>query len=176
MKLLKKLGCFALGALLIWSLAYSNSFNRGDRAFKVFRLEKGKSYTHTVDLAKEGALKNLLQPGAFSLSYRLRLSDRVKLKLVVKTKDTDLIVSQGSKKGIWPALDFSQPLKDNGSRLMKNQEQVEKSGARDIPLSLELKVKDADKAQPGQVKLILLQDKEEYSTILLKIVNTKYKG
>lgn len=173
MKLFQKIGGFALGLLLIWGLAFSNSFNKGDRAFKVFKLERGKHYTHTIDLGQEGKLKQLLQPGTFSVSYKLKLQEKANLKLKAEAQDLEVILSQGSKKGLWPPLDFNQTLKNNRAKYLKTQEEAERLSGEDIPLSLELKTVAAHKPVAGQLKLVLLQEGQEYATILLKVINSK---
>lgn len=70
-------------------------------------------------------------------------------------------------------MDFNQPLKNNRAKYLKTQEKAERLSGEDIPLSLELKTVAAHKPVAGQLKLVLLQEGQEYATILLKVINSK---
>lgn len=152
-----------LAAVMVMILLSSFKMqNEGDRSFKKIVLNKNKSVEYTVDVGKMGLLKYWLEPNVFSVVLRCQTEDDT-LKLRCETEGVDVIISQGSKKGIWKKL--------------KSEDVLVKRSKNTVPINLEIAVPSKNiyrrNVQEGKIK-IWNQD-ELYSVINLKIVNSRYQ-
>ena len=150
-----------LAAVMVMILLSSFKMqNEGDRSFKKIVLNKNKSVEYTVDVGKMGLLKYWLEPNVFSVALRCQTEDDT-LKLRCETEGVDVIISQGSKKGIWKKL--------------KSEDVLVKRSKNTVPINLEIAVPSKNiyrrNVQEGKIK-IWNQD-ELYSVINLKIVNSR---
>lgn len=173
MTMLKKTLGVVVGFGLINLLAFSGNMNRGERGFKVLELEKGKSYTYTVDLAKQGPIKKLLQSGTYSINFKLKTKDNPQLKLKADKGNMELYLSQGYKKGLWPPLQEDAVLMDRGARSAKVSSARKPVKGTELPLNVELRVPESNRAKAGEAKLVFYEAGKEYATINIKVINSK---
>lgn len=169
MKRLNNIGLFALGAVLICSLAYQNTFNKGDFSTKSITLKKGQTVTHVVDLRKEGFIKSIFQPNVYSTYIRIKVDGMPKLSCKGESENMQLYLSQGSKKGYWPELKEDMILETNGKRMAKTRNASMFAGSTVLAVNVELKLKDKS---DGKGKLILSENGQEYGIIELKVIKS----
>lgn len=169
MKSLKNIVLFVFGAVLIFLLAYSNSFNRGDYNTKRIVIKRGQTITYTIDLGKEGAIKRILQPNVYSVYLRVKAEEGSKLSCKAYSKDMQLFLSQGTKKGIWSELTENKILEPMSAKLIKNQNTLEKARQGHLPINVELKLLNKEKSVYDG-KLLLMENGKEYGVINLKVL------
>lgn len=169
MKPLKSVGLFCLGAVIIFSLAYTNTFNRGDYNTKRINLKKGQTITQTIDLSKEGIIKKLCQPDTYSVYLRVKIGGKHHFQCKSDSKDMKIYLSQGTKKGIWPEITENKILDSNGLKLIKTQNTIDKALQEYIPINVELKIMRINN-NISEAKIVLMEDGQEYGIIKLKVI------
>ena len=117
----------------------------------------------TIDINNMGIVKYYIEPNIVSVYLRIKV-DKNARNLSYTTEKLDVIVSQGTKKGIWPKLN--------------PEDELEKNKKNIIPLNLELRLPNEDIHQynisQGKVKII---DKQKViGEININIINSKYKN
>lgn len=132
--------------------------NAKDRLNAKINLTAGKTVTCTVDLGKQGTIKQLFNPNIYTLYLRLQTDTKEPLRC--SGSGMEMFLSQGTKKGIWNELTPNDTLKSKG---------------RWIPLNVELRVPRAalNKHDVAQGTLQIHNDKGEYARILITVINTK---
>ena len=132
--------------------------NAKDRLNAKINLTTGKTVTCTVDLGKQGAIKQFFNPNIYTLY--LRLQTDIKEPLRCNASGMEMFLSQGTKKGIWNELTPNDTLKSKG---------------RWIPLNVELRVpREALKEHDvGQGTLKFHAGHKEYAQVIIKVVNSK---
>ena len=160
-RLLKGIACFTLAVLAMFALMQYRSANDYDKEFAKISLAQGKTVEHVIDIGKEGELKYLLQPNVYTAYFRLQTKDK-NAGLYCTSEGLTMMLAQSSKKGIWRELASKQPLRwEKGS----------------LPLSVELYVpREAVKRyHVGQGKIRLYSGDNEYATLLIDVVNSRYR-
>lgn len=160
-RLLKGIAGFVLAMLAMFALMQYRSANDYDKEFTKISLSRGKTVEQVIDIGKEGELKYLLQPNVYTAYFRLQARDKA-AGFYCSSEGLTMMLSQGSKKGVWRELEAKQPLRwEKGS----------------LPLSVELYVpREAVKQyHVGQGKIRLYSGDKEYATLLIDIVNSRYQ-
>lgn len=161
-KWLKRIALFCLMIGFMFSLLLLRATNDYDRDFVRFKLPRNAQIHYTIDLAKEGDLKYLVQPNIYTVYFRLQPQDK-NIKLTCKSEGVQMILSQGSKKGIWTKLAPEQQLyKDRGT----------------FPVSAELYVPRASVKQHdvGKGRIVFYEGEQQYAMILVEIINSRYSN
>ena len=132
--------------------------NAKDRLNAKINLTTGKTVTCTVDLGKQGAIKQFLNPNIYTLYLRLQTDTKEPLRC--SGSGMEMFLSQGTKKGIWNEL---------------KQEETLKSRGKWIPLNVELRVpREALKEHDvGQGTLKFHAGQKEYAQVIIKVVNSR---
>ena len=114
-----------------------------------------------VDLGKEGGLKYFVQPNVYSAYLRLQPQTK-NAKLTCRGEGLEMILSQGSKKGVWEKL---------------NEQQVLQKQFGALPLSVELRVprESVKQYHVGKGAIKLYEGDKLYATIAVEVVNSRYK-
>lgn len=172
MNYFKKVFLFILGVVFILSLAYSNSFNRGDYNTKRLVLKKGSTVNYLIDLRKEGFIKRILQPQTYSSYLRVNLEEAAQLQCKAETKDMQIYLSQGSKKGLWPELKENMILKSNNNRLIKTQNVMVRAEKNIIPINVEIKLNDDVKADSCEGNLVFTEKGKLYGIIKITVLRS----
>ena len=160
-KWVKRIALFCLMIGFMFSLLILRATNDYDRDFVKFKLPRASQAHYVIDLGKEGDLKYFVQPNIYTVYFRLQPQEK-NVKLTCKSEGVQMLLSQGSKKGIWKQVAPAQILRsDRGT----------------LPLSAELyvpreKVKQYDVGK-GAIKFF--QGDKLYAVIWVKVVNSKYK-
>ncbi|MGM9569490.1 MAG: hypothetical protein ACI3XC_05360, partial [Phascolarctobacterium sp.] len=94
--------------------------NAKDRLNAKINLKAGKTVTCTVDLGKQGAIKQLLNPNIYTIYMRLRTDTKEPLRC--SGSGMEMFLSQGTKKGIWNELKPEEVLKSRGKWVPLNVE------------------------------------------------------
>lgn len=160
-KWLVRMVLFCSMAVLMFAISTIRTQNAGDHLNKRIAMSQGRTVTCTVDLAREGSVKQLLNPNIYTLYLRLE-TEAKNLRCEAKSGEMELFLSQGTKKGIWTELQADEKL-------------AKRRGT--IPLNVELKVpKEAlARYEVARGELVLYSEKGEYGKILLKVVNSEKK-
>ena len=132
--------------------------NAKDRLNAKINLTTGKTVTCTVDLGKQGAIKQFFNPNIYTLYLRLQTDAKEPLRC--NASGMEMFLSQGTKKGIWNELKPEETLKSRGKW---------------IPLNVELKVpREALKEHDvGQGVLKFYTGQKEYAQVIIKVVNSR---
>lgn len=160
-KLWKRVVLFGLAVAVMFALLLLRSTNEYDREFTRMKLPKNGTAYYTVDLGRQGSLKYFVQPNIYTIYFRLQPQDK-NAELVCHSEGMTMMLSQGSKKGIWKQVASAQVLrKERGT----------------LPLSAELyvpreKVKQYDVGK-GAIKFF--EGDKLYAVIWVKVINSKYK-
>lgn len=156
----KRIALFIAMLGFMFALLLVREMNVHDKGFTKLQLAKDAQVSYVVDLGKEGGLKYLVQPNVYS-AY-LRLQPQKNVKLTCRGEGLDMILSQGSKKGVWEKLGAQQVL----------QKQF---GA--LPLSVELRVprESVKQYHVGKGAIKLYEGEKLYATIAVEVVNSRYK-
>ncbi len=159
---LKRIALFVLMIAVMFSLTVFKDQNRFDRASKKFALQEGKTITTTVDLGKQGSLKKLLNPNIYTIYGRVEPDTAAKLRCKGSSDNMTMMLSQGTKKGIWDVLQPDETLKKRRNS---------------TPLNVELYVpKEAlQKRDVAQGELKFYEGDKLYSTIVVKVINSAVK-
>ena len=134
--------------------------NTKDRLNAKINLTAGKTVTYTVDLGKQGAIKQFLNPNIYTLYLRLQTDTKEPLRC--NASGMEMFLSQGTKKGIWNELKPEETLKSRGKW---------------ISLNVELRVpREALKEHDvGQGTLQLYAGQKEYAQVIIRVVNSQVK-
>lgn len=157
----KRIVLFCLAVAAMFALLVLRSTNEYDREFTRMKLPENGTAYYTVDLGRQGGLKYFVQPNIYTVYFRLQPQDK-DARLSCHSEGMKMMLSQGSKKGIWKQVAPAQILRsDRGT----------------LPLSAELyvpreKVKQYDVGK-GAIKFF--QGDKLYAVIWVKVVNSKYK-
>ncbi len=154
-RLVKRVLAFVAMVLLMLGLAFFRSENDYDKLYYKSGLARGQQLHCVVDLSREGRLKQCLQPNIYTLYLRLQLKDK-DIRLRCEAEGVAMLLSQGSKKGLWRQLEPGDVLQLQRGRL---------------PLSAELYVARDTVAQQGKIKFYDEQG-ALYATVLIDIVNS----
>ena len=132
--------------------------NTKDRLNAKINLTAGKTVTCTVDLGKQGAIKQLFNPNIYTLYLRLQTDTKEPLRC--SGSGMEMFLSQGTKKGIWNELKPEENLKAKGKW---------------IPLNVELRVprEALQQHDVAQGTLQLYAGQKEYVQVIIKVVNSK---
>ncbi|MDY4920011.1 MAG: hypothetical protein SO119_02910 [Phascolarctobacterium sp.] len=151
--------CSMIALMLVMTTVRTQ--NAGDRLNKHLTVSRGRTVTCTVDLAKEGSVKKLLNPNIYTLYLRLE-TEALPLRCEGKSNEMELFLSQGTKKGIWTELQTDEKL-------------AKRRGV--IPLNVELKVprEALERYAVAQGELVLYSEQGEYGKIILKVLNSEKK-
>lgn len=160
-KWLKKIALFCAMLGVMFALLLVREMNAYDKGFTKLPLARNAQATYVVDLGKEGGLKYFVQPNVYSAYLRLQPQTK-NAKLTCRGEGLDMILSQGSKKGVWEKLGAQQVL----------QKQF---GA--LPLSVELRVprESVKQYHVGKGAIKLYEGEKLYATIAIEVVNSRYK-
>lgn len=145
----------------MFALLELRATNDYDRDFVKFKLPRDSQAQYVIDLAKEGELKYFVQPNVYTVYFRLQPQEK-NVKLTCRSEGVQMILSQGSKKGIW-------------AQLAPQQQLYKYKGA--IPVSAELYVprSSVKRHDVAKGKLLFYEGEKLYATILVEIVNSKYE-
>ncbi len=154
-RLVKRVLAFVAMVLLMLGLAFFRGENDYDKLYYKAGLARGQQLHCVVDLSREGRLKQCLQPNIYTLYLRLQLKDKA-IRLRCEAEGVAMLLSQGSKKGLWRQLEPGEVLQLQRGRL---------------PLSAELYVARDTVAQQGKIKFYDEQG-ALYATVLIDIVNS----
>ncbi len=159
---LKRIALFVFMIAVMFGLTVFKDQNRNDRASKKFALQEGKTITTTVDLGKQGSLKMLLNPNIYTIYGRVEPGTNAKLRCEGSSDNMSMMLSQGTKKGIWDVLQPNETLKKRRNSTTLNVElYVPKEALQNKDVAQgELKFYDGDKL---------------YSTVIVKVVNSAAK-
>lgn len=152
---IKRVLAFAAMVLVMLVLAFCRSGNNYDKLYYRAAVARGQVLHCTVDLDREGWLKRQLQPNIYTLYLRLQPKDKA-VRLRCGSEGMTMLLSQGSKKGLWRQLapdEFLQPWHGR------------------LPLSVELYVARDTTAQQGKIKLYDEQG-ALYATVLVDVVQS----
>lgn len=160
-KWLKRIALFCLMLGFMFALLELRATNDYDRDFVKFKLPRDSQAHYVIDLGKEGGLKYFVQPNVYTVYFRLQPQEK-NVKLTCRSEGVQMILSQGSKKGIW-------------TKLTPQQELYKERGV--FPVSAELYVPRASVKQHAVAKgkLMFYEGEKLYATILVEIVNSRYK-
>lgn len=160
-KWLKKIALFCAMLGVMFALLLVREMNAHDKGFTKLPLARNAQATYVVDLGKEGGLKYFVQPNVYSAYLRLQ-PQKKNVKLTCRGEGMEMILSQGSKKGVWEKLGAQQVL----------QKQF---GA--LPLSVELRVprESVKQYHVGKGAIKLYEGEKLYATIAVEVVNSRYK-
>ena len=141
-----------LTILAMFMLEKFTDENKSDKVYQKIDLTQNYITDCTIDI------NNIV-----SVYLRIKV-DKNARNLSYTTEKLDVIVSQGTKKGIWPKLN--------------PEDELEKNKKNIIPLNLELRLPNEDIHQynisQGKVKII---DKQKViGEININIINSKYKN
>ena len=160
-KWVKRIALFCLMIGFMFSLLVLRVTNDYDRDFVKFKLPRASQAHYVIDLGKEGGLKYFVQPNIYTVYFRLQPQEK-NVKLTCRSEGVQMILSQGSKKGIWTKLSPEQELHRERGQL---------------PVSVELYVPrdSVQKYDVGKGKLLFYDGDKLYATILVEIVNSRYE-
>ena len=160
-KWLKKIALFCAMLGVMFALLLVREMNAHDKGFTKLPLARNAQATYVVDMGKEGGLKYFVQPNVYSAYLRLQPQTK-NVKLTCRGEGLEMILSQGSKKGVWEKLGAQQVL----------QKQF---GA--LPLSVELRVprESVKQYHVGKGAIKLYEGEKLYATIAVEVVNSRYK-
>lgn len=152
-----------LAMLMIFVMGIFKGQINGDRSFHRLNLEQGGEYNYTLDVGKMGVVKYFVEPNVMTLYLRCKVPANVQ-DLRCEIEGIETFASQGSKKGVWKKLTSSDVLK-------KGQ------WGDFIPLNLELALSRDNiyKYDVACGKIRFYDGENPYSTLDIKIVNTKFK-
>lgn len=152
-----------LAMLMIFVMGIFKGQINGDRSFHRLNLEQGGEYNYTLDVGKMGVVKYFVEPNVMTLYLRCKVPANVQ-DLRCEIEGIETFASQGSKKGVWKKLTSSDVLK-------KGQ------WGDFIPLNLELALSRDNiyKYDVACGKIRFYDGENQYSTLDIKIVNTKFK-
>ena len=155
---LKRTGLFVFMLAVMFGLMLLRGENAHERAYKAAQLAPGKTVSCTVDLGRQGVLKSWLNPNIATLYLRLRADDRA--QLTCEGTGMTMMLSQGTKKGLWPKLGKHMVLKKvRGS----------------IPVNVELYV-DREALQQYHVasgNIYFYEGEKLYSTVAIEVINSR---
>lgn len=154
-QLIRRVLVFVAMALLMLGLAFFRSENDYDKLYYKADLVRGQKLHCTVDISREGWLKQCLQPNIYTLYLRLQPKDKA-VRLRCETEGLTMLLSQGSKKGLWRQLEPGEFLQLQRGRL---------------PLSAELYVARDAAAQQGKIKFYDEQG-ALYAAVLVDVVKS----
>lgn len=157
----KRIGLFIAMLIFMFALLGLRAENEHERDFTKLRLPKNSQVSYVVDIGKEGSLKYFVQPNVYTVYFRLQPQDK-NAQLMCRSEGLTMLLSQGSKKGIWQQVAPSQVLKKEKGVL---------------PLSAELYVPRDNVKQyaVGKGTIKFFQGDELYAVILVEVVNSRYK-
>lgn len=157
----KRIALFIAMLGFMFALLLVREMNVHDKGFTKLQLAKDAQVSYVVDLGKEGGLKYLVQPNVYSAYLRLQ-PQKKNVKLTCRGEGLEMMLSQGSKKGVWEKLNAQQVL----------QKQF---GA--LPLSVELRVprESVKQYHVGKGAIKLYEGEKLYATIAVEVVNSRYK-
>ena len=152
-----------LTILAMFMLEKFTDENKSDKVYQKIDLTQNYITDCTIDINNMGIVKYYIEPNIVSV-YLLIKVDKNARNLSYTTEKLDVIVSQGTKKGIWPKLNPEDELEKNKKNIR--------------PLNLELRLPNEDIHQynisQGKVKII---DKQKViGEININIINSKYKN
>ncbi|WP_405379502.1 hypothetical protein [Phascolarctobacterium sp.] len=158
-KWLLRISLFLGMVCLMVAMTTLRSENNKDRLFSKVALEQGKAVKLTVDLGKQGEIKYRVNPNVYTLYLRIAATAD---KLQVEGSGMEMFLSQGTKKGIWTALEPTDILKQRRGEL---------------PLNVELKVprEKLERYHVAQGVLCFSDTRGEYGRINIEVVNSKAK-
>ena len=96
----KRIALFIAMLGVMFALLLVREMNAYDKGFTKLQLAKGAQVSYVVDLGKEGGLKYLVQPNVYSAYLRLQPQTK-NAKLTCRGEGLEMMLSQGSKKGVW---------------------------------------------------------------------------
>ena len=151
-----------LAILMIFAMGIFKGQINGDRSFHRLNLEQGGEYTYTLDIGKMGAVKYFVEPNVMTLYLRCKVPAEVKA-LRCEVDGIENFASQGSKKGVWKAVDKDEVLK------------LEPKW-NTVPLNLEIAVprEDVYKYDVGLGNVTFTNEGAPYAVLNVKIINSKY--
>lgn len=134
--------------------------NAKDRLNAKINLTAGKAVTCTVDLGKQGTIKQLFNPNIYTLYLRLQTDTKEPLRC--SGSGMEMFLSQGTKKGIWNELKPEDNLKSRGKW---------------VPLNVELRVprEALQHHDVAQGTLNFHTGQKEYAQVIIKVVNSQVK-
>ena len=150
-----------LTILAMFMLEKFTDENKSDKVYQKIDLTQNYITDCTIDINNMGIVKYYIEPNIVSVYLRIKVD---KIGRASCREKLDVIVSQGTKKGIWPKLN--------------PEDELEKNKKNIIPLNLELRLPNEDIHQynisQGKVKII---DKQKViGEININIINSKYKN
>ena len=159
----KKILFSLVAILIVFAMGLFKEQINGDRTFHKCTMEQGGEYTYTIDVGKMGRVKYFVQPNIMTLYLRCKVTDDVK-DLRCEIENIESFASQGSKKGVWKKVDSNVTLKKG-------------PWGDFIPLNLELALSRDNiyKYDVACGKIRFYDGENPYSTLDIKIVNTKFK-
>ncbi len=155
---IRRASVFAAMVLLMLGLAFFRSENDYDKLYYKAGLARGQELHCTVDLSREGRLKQCLQSNIYTLYLRLQPKEK-SVRLRCEAEGVTMLLSQGSKKGLWRQLETGEFLQLQRGRL---------------PLSVELYVERGTAAQQGKIKFYDEQG-ALYATVLVDVVKSSHQ-
>lgn len=150
-----------LTILAMFMLEKFTDENKSDKVYQKIDLTQNYITDCTIDINDMGIVKYYIEPNIISVYLRIKVDKNAK-NLAYTTENLDVIVSQGTKKGIWPKL--------------KPEDELEKNKKNIIPLNLELRLPNEDIHQYNisQGKVKILSNQQVIGEININIINSKY--
>lgn len=122
-KWIRRAVLFLLAVAIVFGSIGFKRYNQHERAMEKYVLHEGKTITKVVDLGRQGVLKNLVNPHLFSIYGSVQTDGNVPLRCVGESDSMQMMLSQGTKKGIWDELKPTDVLrKTRGTRVALNVE------------------------------------------------------
>lgn len=157
----KKVLLFVLAILVMFALVQYRSANDYDKDFANIDLKQGKTIHHVLDIGKQGELKYLVQPNIYTAYFRLRTGEK-SADLSCAAEGMTMFLSQSSKKGIWTELKPRQILRAHKGTISLNAE-------------LYAPRENVKRYQVTQGKIKFYKGGKEYATLVVDVVNSRYK-
>lgn len=157
-KWLVRVTLFCVMIIVMMALAEVRSQNSLDRLNKKITLLPQKNVICTVDLGRQGAVKQMLNPNIYTLYLRIKSDTNNSLRC--EGSGMEMFFSQGTKKGIW-------------RELKPNDVLQQRRGS--IPLNVELKVPYAalQRRNVADGTLEFFDKNGLYSKVLIKVINSQ---
>lgn len=150
-----------LTILAMFMLEKFTDENKSDKVYQKIDLTQNYITDCTIDINDMGIVKYYIEPNIISVYLRIKVDKNAK-NLSYTTENLDVIVSQGTKKGIWPKL--------------KPEDELEKNKKNIVPLNLELRLPNENIHQynVSQGKVKILSNQQVIGEININIINSKY--
>ena len=106
-----------LTILAMFMLEKFTDENKSDKVYQKIDLTQNYITDCTIDINNMGIVKYYIEPNIVSVYLRIKV-DKNARNLSYTTEKLDVIVSQGTKKGIWPKLNPEDELEKNKKNII----------------------------------------------------------